>query len=375
MEMLLSPFLEILTDPTDRQTNDKSYTSNKELNLRVNFTLKKYTLLNPQVILFFDSPCIVISFHLTVFFNRPELTKLINSLRIAAFAEVYKCWPPPMFLLSLTLIQTFLFVIHAHHLSVHHGLDITWSEPAPQCSMLIYNPYRRWEVWRFISYALVHSGMGHIGMNLLIQLFVGLPLEMSHGTLRLSVVYVCGVVAGSLATASCDPYMYLCGASGGVYSLIAAHLASLALNWKEDIVIIRERFRQGKLKVAKSSSLYRLMRLMSVIIYAVCDTGFAIYARFMYGSPGNTGYLAHMAGAFAGLCVGLVVLKNRKKEGWEVCIRLVCLIFSTSLLALSILWNVEGDTMYQSFYQTNATYFLPPDLRHITNCTYFTGTP
>ena len=68
MEMLLSPFLEILTDPTDRQTNDKSYTSNKELNLRVNFTLKKYTLLNPQVILFFDSPCIVISFHLTVFF-------------------------------------------------------------------------------------------------------------------------------------------------------------------------------------------------------------------------------------------------------------------------------------------------------------------
>ena len=128
-----------------------------------------------------------------------------------------------------------------------------------------------------LSYALVHSGMGHIGLNLVIQLFVGLPLEMSHGSLRIGIVYMCGVVGGSLATSSFDPNMYLVGASGGVYSLIAAHLASLTLNWKEDVVVIRQRFRQGKLRLAKSSTLFRLMRLLSVIIYAVCDTGRGIY--------------------------------------------------------------------------------------------------
>jgi len=301
---------------------------------------------------------------------RPEVAKLLQSLKTAAFAEVYKLWPPPIFLLLVSLFQVILFCIHAHHLRVQHGLEITWNEPAPQCSMLIYNPYRRREAWRYLSYALVHSGMGHIGLNLVIQLFVGLPLEMSHGSLRIGIVYMCGVVGGSLATSSFDPNMYLVGASGGVYSLIAAHLASLTLNWKEDVVVIRQRFRQGKLRLAKSSTLFRLMRLLSVIIYAVCDTGFAIYARFMYGT-GNTGYLAHLAGAIAGLCVGLIVLKNRKKENWEVYIRVMCAMFCGTTLVLSIVWNVEGDTIYQKYYKTNTTYFLPADLRQIHNCTYY----
>ena len=31
-----------------------------------------------------------------------------------------------------------------------------------------------------------------------------------------------------------DPYSYVAGASGGVYSLIAAHLATVVINWSED---------------------------------------------------------------------------------------------------------------------------------------------
>ena len=90
----------------------------------------------------------------------------------------------------------------------------------------------------------------------------------------------------------------------------------------------------------------------------------------MYGT-GNTGYLAHLAGAIAGLCVGLIVLKNRKKENWEVYIRVMCALFCGTTLVLSIVWNVEGDTIYQKYYKTNTTYFLPADLRQIHNCTYY----
>ena len=43
-----------------------------------------------------------------------------------------------------------------------------------------------------------------------------------------------GVLAGSLGTSLSDPATYLAGASGGVYALIAAHLATMALNWQED---------------------------------------------------------------------------------------------------------------------------------------------
>ena len=47
-------------------------------------------------------------------------------------------------------------------------------------------------------------------------------------------VYMSGVIAGSLGTSLSDPGTFLAGASGGVYALIAAHLATMLLNFRED---------------------------------------------------------------------------------------------------------------------------------------------
>lgn len=41
------------------------------------------------------------------------------------------------------------------------------------------------------------------------------------------------MIAGSLYTSVTDPDVYLAGASGGVYALIAAHLANVVFNWSE----------------------------------------------------------------------------------------------------------------------------------------------
>lgn len=71
----------------------------------------------------------------------------------------------------------------------------------------------------------------HLMFNLLVQLLVGLPLEMVHGSLRIGCVYMAGVLAGSLGTSVFDPDVYLVGASGGVYALLAAHLANVLLNY------------------------------------------------------------------------------------------------------------------------------------------------
>ena len=86
---------------------------------------------------------------------------------------------------------------------------------------------------------MVHSGYSHVVLNVVMQLAVGLPLECSQGTIRTALVYIMGVLAGSLSTACLDPHVYLAGASGGVYSLILAHLSTLILNWKEDVLIVR----------------------------------------------------------------------------------------------------------------------------------------
>lgn len=66
-------------------------------------------------------------------------------------------------------------------------------------------------------------------VNLAVQILLGIPLEMVHRWWRVLVVYFAGVVAGSLATSITDPYVKLAGASGGVYSLITAHVASIIM--------------------------------------------------------------------------------------------------------------------------------------------------
>ena len=201
------------------------------------------------------------------------------------------------------------------------------------------------------------------------QLFVGLPLEMSHGSLRIGIVYTSGVLFGSLATSTFDPNMYLAGASGGVYSLIMAHLASLILNWKEDIIIIRDRFRSNKMRSATNSSVYRLLRLLSVVIYSVCDITYAIYLR-LTDTSNNIGYLAHLAGGIAGIMVGLVVLKNRKSEAWEKAIKIVTLMITLGIMILALVWNIKGDDIYQNIFHYEQPYFQTQDTSSVHNCTY-----
>ena len=66
---------------------------------------------------------------------------------------------------------------------------------------------------------------------------------MSHGSIRVLLVYIFGVASGSLATSVFDRKVFLAGASGGIYALVTAHLATLILNWQEDLVILQHRFR------------------------------------------------------------------------------------------------------------------------------------
>lgn len=64
-------------------------------------------------------------------------------------------------------------------------------------------------------------------------MLVGLPLEMVHGSTRIGCIYLAGVLAGSLGTSVFDSEVYLVGASGGVYALLAAHLANVMLNYNQ----------------------------------------------------------------------------------------------------------------------------------------------
>lgn len=61
------------------------------------------------------------------------------------------------------------------------------------------------------------------------QLLLGVPLEMVHRWWRVLIIYIAGVVAGSLGTSVTDPYTRLAGASGGVYAILLAHIATIIM--------------------------------------------------------------------------------------------------------------------------------------------------
>lgn len=69
----------------------------------------------------------------------------------------------------------------------------------------------------------------HLIVNLIVQILLGVPLEMVHRGWRVVLIYFSGVLAGSLATSIVDPTVYLAGASGGVYALITAHVATIII--------------------------------------------------------------------------------------------------------------------------------------------------
>ena len=233
------------------------------------------------------------------------------------YADKYTCVPPPIFMIVVTCLEIGFFVYYA----VVDAKGPTPCGPVPVDSLFIYDPHKRLQMWRFVFYTFVHAGWIHIIFNVCVQLAVGVPLEMVHGSLRIGTVYLAGVLAGSLGNSCFDSSSYLAGASGGVYALLAAHLANVLLNFSEQQLSV--------------------VRLAFIFVLASSDVGFAIWDR--YSSEDELppiGYVAHLTGALAGLTLGLVVLQNFEQRLHTQCVWWAALVVYAALAAGAILWNV-----------------------------------
>ncbi|KAH9365290.1 hypothetical protein HPB48_018308 [Haemaphysalis longicornis] len=211
------------------------------------------------------------------------------------YADHYTCRPPPLFVFVVTLIEDFQGEGLKFDVSFSLFSFSSFITRSGVLVFFIYRPDKRLQVWRFVFYMVLHAGWIHLLFNLLVQMLVGLPLEMVHGSLRIGTVYMAGVLAGSLGTSVFDTDVYLVGASGGVYALLAAHLANVLLNYNQ--------------------MQFGLVRLVGVFVIASADVGFAVYDRYAaepHGPP--VSYVAHLTGALAGLTIGLLVLKNFEQK-------------------------------------------------------------
>ncbi|XP_050017398.1 rhomboid-related protein 2 isoform X4 [Alexandromys fortis] len=148
------------------------------------------------------------------------------------YLERANCLPPPLFIISVSLAELAVFVYYAVWKPQKQWITL---DKGILESPLTYLPEKREEAWRFISYMLVHAGVQHIVGNLFMQLVLGIPLEMVHKGLRVGLVYLAGVLAGSLASSIFDPLKSLVGASGGVYALMGGYFMNVIVNFREMI--------------------------------------------------------------------------------------------------------------------------------------------
>lgn len=87
--------------------------------------------------------------------------------------------------------------------------------------------------WRVFSGAFMHSGVLHLGMNMLLLWFLSQELEPALGRMRFAILYAVSLIGGSLGVLVISPLSPTVGASGAVFGLMGA-LIVLQLRAKQN---------------------------------------------------------------------------------------------------------------------------------------------
>lgn len=241
------------------------------------------------------------------------VTNVAPDSQKAEFIQGYDCKPPPLFLIVVSALEIGVFIYFAVDIQ-RSGGEVTSDKSLPLHDPFRYRPRRRYEAWRFLTYMFIHNGYIHLINNLIMQLIFGLPLELYHEWKAIMPVYIAGVIGGSLAHSVTDFNAGLAGASGGCYAIIGAHLANVIINWKE--------MNYGSTDLSNKRWPIRLLasaytRIIIILGFLSWDTAYAFYRRFRDTGTVKVGIAAHFGGLITGLLLGILLLKNVRKEKWE----------------------------------------------------------
>ncbi|XP_007557265.1 rhomboid-related protein 2 [Poecilia formosa] len=230
------------------------------------------------------------------------------------------CRPPPIFIIGISIAELAVFIYYA--LWKPHKQWVTLDEGIWK-SPLTYDPAKRQEAWRFLSYMFMHAGVGHIFGNLVMQLLLGIPLEMVHKGHEVGLVYLAGVLAGSLASSIFDPLTVLVGASGGVYALYGGYFINAVVN-----------FKQMKL-------IFGVTRILIIVLIVVADFGYALYRRFANLEGGvKVSFVAHLGGIVAGLTIGYVFFIKFNTKLCKNPLFWICILGYAVFLIFAVFFNI-----------------------------------
>lgn len=146
---------------------------------------------------------------------------------------------------------------------------------------LILTSDSSWDV--YVGYAFSHASWLHVIGNVTTLIVGGISLELVDG-FRVLPVWLAAVIGGAIAHRWVEPDVGLLGGSAGVFGVITAHFADIALNYSD--------IPQWPWK------------LLTYIALCVPPIAYAILEEE------GIAHAAHAGGAIAGLIAGFVFLTN-----------------------------------------------------------------
>ncbi|MFZ0731166.1 MAG: rhomboid family intramembrane serine protease [Candidatus Sulfotelmatobacter sp.] len=143
--------------------------------------------------------------------------------------------------------------------------------------------------WRLLTYMFVHGGLLHIGFNMWCLWDLGALSESLYGRWTYLVIYLTTGVAGGLASLAWHPFVSTVGASGAIFGLAGALIASFYL---------------GEFSLPKTAI---KGTLTSLLVFA----GFNLFFGGVFPGVDNS---AHIGGLVSGMILGALVAKFAPRQ-------------------------------------------------------------
>ena len=89
--------------------------------------------------------------------TRPSMSGSLRSARYSSdlpdgqYEEEYSCHPPAVAMIIISILEIILYL---YDTISNRGPSVD----GPTAVLFIYNPYKRYQVWRYITYMFVHVG-------------------------------------------------------------------------------------------------------------------------------------------------------------------------------------------------------------------------
>jgi rhomboid protease GluP len=141
--------------------------------------------------------------------------------------------------------------------------------------------------WRLLTYMFLHGGLMHIAFNMWCLWDLGALCESLYGRWTFGAIYLITGIAGGLASVAWNPHVLSVGASGAIFGLAGALVASFYLG----------EFTMPKFALAGT--------LRSLIFFL----GFSLFFGFVGGMFRGIDNACHIGGLVSGLILGALIAR------------------------------------------------------------------